>query len=76
MMTFGADSGPSDGNETVTFDDPTTTAPMIETPVESGAVLVDLSDLERDDGRVERAMESLNAVNAEIAGLVHQSWGR
>jgi chromosome partitioning protein len=35
---------------------------------------VDKSQMTR--ATYERAMESLNAVNAEIAGLVHQSWGR
>ncbi|AVA24446.1 plasmid partitioning protein RepA (plasmid) [Rhizobium sp. CB3171] len=35
---------------------------------------VDRASMNR--GTYDRAMESLDAVNAEIAGLVHESWGR
>lgn len=69
---------PPDGSKRVTIDDLTSTEAMPEDPAQEEEQIVDLSDLERDDGRVERAMEALGVEfrNQKLMrlALVHRSF--
>ncbi|HEX5166373.1 MAG TPA: ribonuclease III [Thermomicrobiales bacterium] len=72
-----ADRG-TDGSELVTTDELTSTEPAPNATDQDEEFHVDLSDLERDDGRVERAMEALGVEfrNPKLMrlALVHRSF--
>ena len=67
-----------DGSELVTTDNLTSAEPIVDAPELDDESFVDLSDLERDDGRVERAMEALGVDfrNPRLLrlALVHRSF--
>ena len=78
MMSCLADGEPPDGSERVITDDLISTEPIADESARDEEFVVDLSDLERDDGRVERAMKALGVEfrNPKLMrlALVHRSF--
>lgn len=78
MISCNVDRGQPDGSEPVTTDDLITTEPATQPTSEAAVGIVDLSDLDRDDGRVERAMTALGVEFRDPTllrlALVHRSY--
>jgi ribonuclease-3 len=78
MMYGLTDCVSHDGSEPVTTDDLISAEPILEEAAQTEESFVDLSDLERDDGRVERAMKALGVEfrNPRLLrlALVHRSY--